>query len=240
MAWPLIALIALRMTEAGFLAEALAVLLMFCIYARPGEVFDIRRRDLVESMALGQTWAINLHPAEDLQSSKVDVSNETILLDCQEMPWLGAALSCQSTFPDASLLPTSYQQVTAAWNLAQKRLKLGKRSGVLYQLRHSGASWDRFKNYRSSLDVKLRGRWSSDHSLRRYEQHALVAQHYEELPRKQRPWPQLLLSSSERWSLEDVACSTFETETGSGAFCWVCEALEGLCASWFPCRSVGH
>ena len=179
----------------------------------------IHRRDLVESAALGQRWSVNLHPAEDHQSSKVDVSNETIL------PWLEAALSCLSTFPDAALLPTSYQQVTAAWNLAQQRLRLGKHSAVLYQLRHLGASWDRFKNYRTILDVKLRGRWSSDHSLRRYEQHAMVAQHYEELPQATKAMaaaaPQLLRS----------------LVLGKCGLCWLWQVVQGLCASGLPAEA---
>ena len=33
-----------------------------------------------------------------------------------------------------------------------------------------------------NLEVKLRGRWHSDKTLKRYEQHALIAQHFEKLP----------------------------------------------------------
>ena len=58
---------------------------------------------------------------------------------------------------------------------------LGDKFAVLYQLRHSGASWDRFKEYRTLLEVKQRGRWASDNSLKRYEQHAMVAQQFEKL-----------------------------------------------------------
>ena len=65
---------------------------------------------------------------------------------------------------------------------AQQKLGL-KDKAVLHQLRHSGASWDRYRNYRDTLEVKLRGRWQADSSVRRYEQHALVAQYFEKLPR---------------------------------------------------------
>ena len=139
MAWPLIALIALVMVEAGNLIEALAILLMFVIYARPGEVFSIRRKDLVGSSSLGMDWAVNLHSSEELEASKVDATNETLLLNNQEVPWLGSALSCLAPTPEAALIPSSYQSVQLAWTTAQHKLRL-KDKAVLYQLRHSGAS----------------------------------------------------------------------------------------------------
>ena len=77
LAWPLIALIALQMAENGRVFECLAVLLMFVAYLRPGEIFGLRRRELVKSVLLGPTWAINLHPSEDMQTSKTDVNNES-------------------------------------------------------------------------------------------------------------------------------------------------------------------
>ena len=103
-------------------------------------------------------------------------------VDSKEAPWLGRALQCISSVPLAPLLPTNYQQLTQIWKDTLSRLHLPKNYAVLHQLRHSGASWDRYKDYRSALDVKLRGRWQSDKTLKRYEQHALVAQHFEKLP----------------------------------------------------------
>ena len=157
LAWPLISLIALTMAEMGCMMEAIAVLLMFVIYARPGEVFNIRKRDLVASTSLGQHWALNLHPSEHLQTSRVNVSNETLLLDNQEIPWLGPVLNVISHLPEGPLIPTSYQQLTAAWSQAQTKLKVGNKKAVLYQLRHSRASWDRFRNYREILEVNSEG-----------------------------------------------------------------------------------
>ena len=122
--WSLIALIVIQMIENKCLVEAMAVLLMFVVYARPGEVFGLRRKDLVGSHSLGRDWALNLHPSEDLQASKVDVNNETVLLNSQEVPWLGMALSCVSHIPDGPLIPSSYQAVHNAWLLAQKALRL--------------------------------------------------------------------------------------------------------------------
>ena len=80
------------------------------------------------------------------------------MLDSKEVLWLGPALECAGTVLNGPLLPTSYSDVTSAWNQSLMDLKLGKGFAVLHQLRHSGATWDRFRNYRSILDVKLRGR----------------------------------------------------------------------------------
>ena len=152
-----------------------------CDLRSPRGSFSLRRKDLVGSSSLGMDWAVNLHSSEELEASKVDATNETILLNNQEVPWLGSALSCLAPTPEAALIPSSYQSVQLAWTTAQHKLRL-KDKAVLYQLRHSGASWDRYRNYRDTLEVKLRGRWSSDSSVRRYEQDALVSQQFEQLP----------------------------------------------------------
>ncbi|CAE7255770.1 hmgA [Symbiodinium natans] len=181
LAWPLVALIALTVLQADQFVACMAILFMFATYVRPGEVFEIRRQDLVKSRSLGQVWSVNLHPSDDLQESKVEVSNETILLDNKEIPWLGAALECMTAISGAALFPTNYTELLDTWHRALKQLGLGSKFAVPHQLRHSGASWDRFKNYRSLLEVKHRGRWAADSSLKRYEQHAMVAQQFEKL-----------------------------------------------------------
>ncbi|CAE7380279.1 gag-pol [Symbiodinium natans] len=181
LAWPLVALIALTVLQADQFVACMAILFMFATYVRPGEVFEIRRQDLVKSRSLGQVWSVNLHPSDDLQESKVEVSNETILLDNKEIPWLGAALECMTAISGAALFPTNYTELLDTWHRALKQLGLGFKFAVPHQLRHSGASWDRFKNYRSLLEVKHRGRWAADSSLKRYEQHAMVAQQFEKL-----------------------------------------------------------
>ena len=101
-----------------------------------------------------------------MQTSKTD---ESIMLDSKEVLWLGPALECAGTVLNGPPLPASYSGLTSAWNQSLVDLKLGKGFAVLHQLRQSGATWDRFRNYRSILDVKLRGRWASDSSLWRYE-----------------------------------------------------------------------
>ncbi|OLP82160.1 Homogentisate 1,2-dioxygenase [Symbiodinium microadriaticum] len=49
--------------------------------------------------------------------------------------------------------------------------------------RHAGPSHDRLRQYRSLTEIKLRGRWESDKSVKRYEAHARVNQEFQKLPR---------------------------------------------------------
>eukprot|EP00971_Amphidinium_carterae_P156525 3102899-Amphidinium_carterae.1 len=48
--------------------------------------------------------------------------------------------------------------------------------------RHGGPSWDSYNGYRDLASIKQRGRWKSDSSLSRYEQHALVPKVLSMLP----------------------------------------------------------
>ena len=52
----------------------------------------------------------------------------------------------------------------------------GVLGGVAYSMRHGGPAWDRYSQFRSVAEVKSRGRWISDKSLKRYEKHSKIAQ----------------------------------------------------------------
>eukprot|EP00438_Fugacium_kawagutii_P013651 Skav213124 [mRNA] locus=scaffold107:139529:142876:+ [translate_table: standard] len=183
LAWPLVSLIALNMMEMKEVRFALCILLMFTTYIRTGEAMKLRNQDLVRSTTLGQMWAININPSEEGQTSKVGSLDESILLDSPIMPYLGPALQTIAVgTPQALLFPQGYQHLTRVWKQALVRLGLSPNYATLHQLRHSGASWDRLKRLRTTLEVKMRGRWASDSSLKRYDSHAKIAQLYEKLP----------------------------------------------------------
>ena len=52
----------------------------------------------------------------------------------------------------------------------------------LYSLRHGGASWDALEKRRDIMEIKKRGRWRSDASVRRYEKAALALRETHRLP----------------------------------------------------------
>ena len=62
-------------------------------------------------------------------------------------------------------------------------LGLGKESPSLYTLRHGGASHDLLAGLRPVAEVKERGRWVSDKSLRRYGKRTRMQQRVLDLPK---------------------------------------------------------
>ena len=63
---------------------------------------------------------------------------------------------------------------------------LSKWSPVLYMARHTGASLDRLEQRISLEEVRRRGRWLSEGSVRRYEKRALIQEVYASLTANQR------------------------------------------------------
>lgn len=71
------------------------------------------------------------------------------------------------------------------WKVAAKvaaaRAGLNPLRRVLYQLRHTGPSNDAAEGRRSLGQIKARGRWASDSSVRRYEKHSQLARQWQKL-----------------------------------------------------------
>ena len=176
--WTMVALIASQMTAAGCAVAALAVVTLFFLYLGPGGLLKLRGEGLIAPAGTSRFWVVNhnLHPSERGESSKVGLSDESIALDSVEVPWLGTALARIKLACDTALLfPLSYNELKHAWDVAQDKLGAPVRY-VLYQCRHGGPSHDRLLKRRSVAEVKRRGRWSSDATMRRYEAHARVQQ----------------------------------------------------------------
>lgn len=87
-----IALIITRMLQLGHSEYALAILLMFSAYLRPGEALGIQAQDVVLPSKAVRFFAINLHPMDRLETSKTGLSDESILLDSTVLPHLGTML----------------------------------------------------------------------------------------------------------------------------------------------------
>lgn len=158
LAWPFISLMATTLMQLGLPHAALCILTMFSTYIRPSEALKIRCQDLVRSVQLWVAWAINLNPLESMEQSKVGLSDEAILLDSQGMDFLGPALERLRTgaAPTDLLFCMDYPTLHASWKKALISLNLPQDFAVLYQIRHSGASWDALRKYRSLLEIKLR------------------------------------------------------------------------------------
>ena len=61
---------------------------------------------------------------------------------------------------------------------------LGVLNPTLYMVRHSGPSIDVAEKTRTLTEVKARGRWAADTSVRRYEKHSQLTKQWHSLSKK--------------------------------------------------------
>ena len=158
---------------------ALAIILSFSAYLRPGELLRLRPSDVVpptgpKGSPLDVT-AIIISPIERLEPSKTNTYDDTILLDSIDFPNLGSMIN------DLARRRASHfflfgdfksDELRTAFENASQLLKLPPL--VLYQLRHGGASHDLLYRRREMEAIKQRGRWRTDASLRRYAKQGKV------------------------------------------------------------------
>ncbi|CAK0835229.1 unnamed protein product [Prorocentrum cordatum] len=163
-------------------AAALMVLVMSLAYLRPSEAEGLLEQDLVPPTTSSPFFAVNLRPSDRGEVSKVRLSDESLLLDSTAALWLGEALqSLKVGLPSRPLFDLAALQLRGVWAAALRALGIPNRF-VLCQLRHGGSSHDRLRRQRSLPEIKERGRWASDKSVRRYEAHALVQQQEASMP----------------------------------------------------------
>ncbi|CAK0798705.1 unnamed protein product, partial [Prorocentrum cordatum] len=159
--------------------ERAAVLKTYAAYI---SAVGLREQDLFLPSGSCTDYGFNLHPSARGECSKTSLSDESLLLDSVEVPWLGPLLArARSGDPQAPLFRLTAAQLSVLWREALGRAEVPTRC-VPYQLRHGGPSHDRLKRYRSMAEIKRRGRWASDYMMRRYEAHALVQQELAALP----------------------------------------------------------
>lgn len=133
-------------------------------------------------------WGLVLHPREGGQASKTAEYDEVILLDLSEYHLVLPSLAAlRATTPAGHKLFT-FAQADAARRLrsAADRSGLSQLAPVLYQLRHGGPSADVAAGRRTVEQVKLRGRWRCDQSVRRYLKDGRVGEQLRRLDDKTR------------------------------------------------------
>ena len=176
----LVALLVSGALALGHRDAALRMMTCFVGYLRPGEARRLLVQHLLQPMrrhgALAK-WAIVIAPQNDDASepqvlSKTGTMDETVILD--HPAWLGPALAnhCKGRDPQALLFTTSAETDVSVFQQILQRV--GLRKMCLYQLRHAGASEDLCNGLRSFPEVKARGRWLADSSVRRYAKPATL------------------------------------------------------------------
>jgi len=143
-------------------------------YLRPGELLGLKRKSLIPplpSTSGGKNWVLSLHPREELKQSKVGLMDEVAPFDLEQHRRLeGSFRFLSSGDPEAPMVEESQVDVGRLVAEGAKRAGLQRMNLVPYSARHSGPSADRATGVRSLLEIKKRGRWGADASVRRYEQ----------------------------------------------------------------------
>jgi hypothetical protein len=203
--WPeeLLALVVLAMLPAGLQLgfprqlvweAALCTWLTVGCYWRPGEPLKLQVNDIIAPWG-GQgphaMWSFRLHPSErKAAASKTNTFDDSVLLDLdpfrQVAPLLPRLKAGKADHEMAFQFTSRQWHTLIQGALVQLNLQ---RKLVLYQLRHSGPSNDFFHRRRPLAEVKRRGRWLSDKSVRRYEKAARLTEQLSSLP----------------WSLQEAA-----------------------------------
>ena len=158
-------------TTMGWLTMAAADM-----YLRPGEAIALTEDMIIAPRTqLGsayRTTSVLLHPWSHGRASKAGQFDDSVLLDSRDRPWMGDLMLSwkRSKAPRQQLATFTMSE----WGAEFKQCCeiLGLPPCHLYVLRHSGPSDDFLRNNRSMTQIKRRGRWSQDQTVRKYEKAA--------------------------------------------------------------------
>eukprot|EP00405_Crypthecodinium_cohnii_P031310 CAMPEP_0206518086 /NCGR_PEP_ID=MMETSP0324_2-20121206/64378_1 /ASSEMBLY_ACC=CAM_ASM_000836 /TAXON_ID=2866 /ORGANISM="Crypthecodinium cohnii, Strain Seligo" /LENGTH=406 /DNA_ID=CAMNT_0054011393 /DNA_START=67 /DNA_END=1288 /DNA_ORIENTATION=- len=157
----------------------LALLIQFDTYLRPGELCEIKVLQLIHapgrSIVPGMQWGINVRPSGiGLPASKTGGRNEALLLHARCDLVLPILRALFANLPlDAPLFDLTVALYNKTFQAAAKCAKTAHLEATPYAVRHGGASRDYFEQNRAIADIKLRGRWVTEESARRYQKSAL-------------------------------------------------------------------
>jgi hypothetical protein len=179
-------LIALALVDAGRWSMAVCVLLLMNTYMRPSEAMSLTTKDLIPPIAGSRHshFSLVLHPFESGVSSKTQQYDEAVIVNGRDFDLLTPALAKLALMRQGQLMlfPFSQKELAVEFVQAAAAAGLSFLCPVLYMLRHSGPSHDRSCEQRTLAEVKLRGRWMSDLSVRRYEKEGRVQQQLQRMP----------------------------------------------------------
>ena len=167
------------MIQRGHFWTAIALLLSFFLYLRPGEMSALRAEHLTAPIpSAGLTfWTVTLALEEDGKPTKTGKYDEALLLDLPHhavlSPWL--RMLKEKRQPNESLWIHSHADMIKQLSLAAHELGLSALNVEWYCARHGGASHDLQMKLRYVADVKRRLRHVSDLSVRHYERSGKLA-----------------------------------------------------------------
>jgi hypothetical protein len=152
---------------------AAAVFLMYVSYGRPGEVLALTTTHVIPPIEAlgpaGKFWTVNFHPREFEVRSKTRIFDDGVVLNGDHSETINLVMQqlTASRVQNQRLFDFSLHDLALAVRKAQEDLNMPVRP--LYSLRHSGPAHDFLYKTRSLPEIKKRGRWLSENSVRRYE-----------------------------------------------------------------------
>lgn len=162
-----------------------ALMVPYIGYLRPHELLSMTGNGLIPPTASQpNVWGILLAPESEGVRSKTQQFDESVTIDWVHLPALGRRLHA---------LKRSAGRREELWGLGHRAFSLtfarmAEISGVAslrphpYSVRHAGASDDYLTGRRTLEQVRIRGRWKSDKSVRRYLKASRAMQQEHDLP----------------------------------------------------------
>lgn len=172
----------------GLIAMAVGLLLQWDLLLRPGELVNLKPHQVVQPAPLPglPSWGVvlhsNLHAEDTGGPSKTNVFNESLLLSPAMnylLPALQALLKTRASA--VFLFPFTCVQLGAEFKKAVSYLHLDGLQLTLYGNRHGAASHLRLQGV-DLKEIKQRGRWLADSSVKRYEKATLAQQAVHQVP----------------------------------------------------------
>ena len=145
----------------------------FLGYLRPSEGLALKARDVVPGVqgaaAAYQHLVLIVRNSLDGVPDKVGVFDNSVVMDAPYLREVGPQLVAMKHSRQAGDLLFNFEleEATKAWHAAATAVGYHKKLS-LYQCRHGGASHDMVEKHRSRDEVRQRGRWVTDSSVRRY------------------------------------------------------------------------
>jgi len=167
------------------LSMAAYVLVTFDAYLRPSEAYRLTGDSVVPpgSVAGPQQglWGLIVNDSKEGVPGKTGISDHSVLIDSVELFGLLEALKMAR--PGRQVLWTfSPEEMRELFRVAVTELGLADEAPTLYTLRHGGASHDLLHGRRTLPEVKERGGWQTDASLRRYGKRTRLQERINAIP----------------------------------------------------------
>eukprot|EP00438_Fugacium_kawagutii_P027916 Skav231462 [mRNA] locus=scaffold1847:987492:988208:- [translate_table: standard] len=166
---------------------AAAVLLQFDLFARPSEVLNLKRRDLVPAVnAFATPWGVLFGNSEFFEVTKTGQSDDVVLADSPHRPWCNKLLQTLGKHyvdREAPLFHLSLAQYEQLFRAFSKKYGLQPGTFTPHVIRHSGPSFDVIHKHRTFEQVQARGRWAAAQSVVRYRKPGRLLMEASKLPR---------------------------------------------------------